>query len=222
MSQKYFVLDIHYDTRILNIVSPNFFHGNIVCPEPETKMDFSIFKYTPNNQNATLFYDCDYKSPTPSSVLSCTKNEETAHPFLVTDTNMANQLASRCGDGLVVPVLATSARGFENHSLDANQVLSRGFEVEWINVDKMDCRPCVGSEDVCRHNSTWQRSICACGQSGDDSYPFWCPNAPASPQAISNPSKSSMFPSSFISFDCYLIHVLSAGRFFLLVLLFLF
>ena len=181
-------------------------------------MDFSIFKYTPNNQNATLFYDCDDEPPTPSSVLSCTKEEETEHPCLVMDTNMANQLESRCGPGVVVPVLATSARGFENHSLNANEVLSRGFEVEWINVDEMKCRACVGSEDICRHNSTWQKSICACGQSGDDSHdPTWCPNPPASPPATSNsasnPSKSSMFSSSFISFDCCLIHVLSAGRF---------
>ncbi|KAL6319355.1 hypothetical protein AAG906_014029 [Vitis piasezkii] len=78
------------------------------------------------------------------------------HASFVTDTNLANQLASRCEFSVVVPVLATAAQGLADHSLHTNDVLGQGFEVEWI-IDETQCRACVESGGICRYNSTLQK-----------------------------------------------------------------
>ena len=163
-------------------------------------MDCALFRFTSKNQNATLLYDCDPEFlPPQTSELLCMKNGKPEHASFVTDTYLANQLASRCEFSVVVPVLATAAQGPANHSLHTNDVLGQGFEVEWI-VDGTQCRACTVSGGICRYNMTSQKFFCACGESGDQAYPISCPNPPELPPA-SNFAESSMCPSSSHDFS---------------------
>ncbi|RVX13945.1 Leaf rust 10 disease resistance locus receptor-like protein kinase-like 2.7 [Vitis vinifera] len=206
-SQKYLVLHMHHETPILKIARLyDWLNESIVCPESNTTMDCALFRYTFNNQNATLLYDCDPEFlPPQTSELLCMKNGKPEYASFVTDTNLANRLASRCEFSVVVSVLATAAQGLADHSLYTNDVLGQGFEVEWI-VDGTHCRACIVSGGICRYNWTSHKFFCACGESGDQAYPISCPNPPEPPPAApsltaSNFAESSMCPSSFHDFS---------------------
>ena len=198
---------MHHETSILKIARLyDWLNESIVCPESNTTMDCALFRYTFNNQNATLLYDCDPEFlPRQTSELLCMKNGKPEYASFVTDTNLANRLASRCEFSVVVPVLATAAQGLADHSLYTNDVLGQGFEVEWI-VDGTNCRACIVSGGICRYNWTSHKFFCACGESGDQAYPISCPNPPEPPPAApsltaSNFAESSMCPSSFHDFS---------------------
>ncbi|XP_034672589.1 LEAF RUST 10 DISEASE-RESISTANCE LOCUS RECEPTOR-LIKE PROTEIN KINASE-like 2.7 [Vitis riparia] len=198
-SQKYHVLDIHHETQILKIARLlDLFDGNIVCPESNATMDSDFFRYTSNDQNATLFYECELESEPPQTCdLLCVKYGKQEHASFVTDTNLANQLASRCEFSVVVPVLATAAaQGLADHSLHTNDVLGQGFEVEWI-IDETQCIACVESGGICRYNSTLQKHFCLCGEFRGQAYPTSCPNPPELPPASNFAESTSSSPNHF-------------------------
>ncbi|KAJ9676970.1 hypothetical protein PVL29_022122 [Vitis rotundifolia] len=206
MYRKYDVININYEAQILTIAGVNrFFFKDICCPEPNTTMDSTLFKYTSNTQNATLFYNCPpgFQHPATTDVF-CLKYGAPEHAFFVVNTSLATELVSTCGAGVVVPVLATAAQGFMNHSLiDFYQVLNEGFEVKWT-VEEGQCGGCAESGGRCGYNLSFGQPSCYCP---DKPYSTSCPTLKAPPPIAPTPTalnspKSSTHP--FSSLDIFL------------------
>ena len=205
MHGKYDVININYEAQILTIARVNeFFIKDILCPEQNATMDSTLFKYTSNTQNATLFYKCPPGFEHPATwKFICLKFGALDCAFFVLNTSLATELVSICGAGVVVPVLATAAQGFMNHSLAFVQVLKEGFEVQWT-VEEGQCRGCAESGGRCGYNLSFSQPSCYCP---DKPYSTSCPTlkapppiAPA-PTALNSP-KSSTHP--FSSQDIFL------------------
>ena len=113
--------------------------------------------------------------------------------FFVLNTSLATELVSICGAGVVVPVLATEAQGFMNHSLAFYQVRNEGFEVKWT-VGEGQCESCAESGGRCGYNSSLGQPICYCPNSNPKGASTNCTNSKF-PTAL-NSLKSSMYPFS--------------------------
>ena len=200
MNQTYAVISIDYEAQILTIalVLYHVFFGDIVCPERNATMNFFPFEYTSNTQNATLFYECPPEFEHPATWdFPCLKNGVPDHAYVVVNTSLATELLCRCGGGtVVIPVLATTAQGFMNHSLDFHEVLDEGFEVKWT-LEEGESRGCAESGGGCGYNWCLDQPSCYCPHKP---YSTTCPTlkplpriAPT-PTALYSPKSSSMFP----------------------------
>ncbi|KAK9684231.1 hypothetical protein RND81_10G195400 [Saponaria officinalis] len=164
-SRGYQVLNIDYNTSTLVIANEAFLQGE--CPEPmdlhNTTIDWTIFNYTSNVKNATLYYDCQQSelfNGAPFS-FSCAGRYPRAQSFLVVTNDWKHQLDKVCHTKVYVSIYSNAVQELFDNSSSVGEVLKRGFEVKWI-IDGKECQECSVSGGSCGYDTTSAKSICFC------------------------------------------------------------
>ena len=102
--------------------------------------------YTSKVENATFLFDCwQYEDHPGSYGFTCEMDDLQLPSYFVVNTSLANELGSKCGERVVIPVLGTAAQTLLNHSLGVDGLLREGFEVEWEVEEEEECGECVES-----------------------------------------------------------------------------
>ena len=117
---QYRVIDIDYNAQVPKIGTIN--NGSKgACPHPNATIDPSLMSYTSKVENTTFLFDCwQYEDHPGSYGFTCEMDDLQRPSYFVVNTSLANELGSKCGERVVIPVLGTAAQALLNHSLDVD------------------------------------------------------------------------------------------------------
>ncbi|MCI05837.1 wall-associated receptor kinase carboxy-terminal protein [Trifolium medium] len=125
----------------------------------------NFFKYTSNNENYTLMYECGPRPDSQSSslnsevseVISCLIEGKPRDAYLVSNDKLADFIVMKCKNSITVPGLKNS---FTNDSDIVVDVLDEGFEVGWSGVGEDVCDGCIKSGGRCGYNTSENAIMC--------------------------------------------------------------
>jgi hypothetical protein len=136
------------------------------CPKKYINVNINLqfFKYTPSNENYTLFYDCGplpdpHSSPLSTEILNvkCQIEGKPYDVYLVSSAKLADFAVLECKNSIQVPGLKNS---FANNSDSAMNILNEGFEVQWSGVEQDTCDRCMRLGERCRYNTSKNAVMC--------------------------------------------------------------
>ncbi|XP_045792648.1 LEAF RUST 10 DISEASE-RESISTANCE LOCUS RECEPTOR-LIKE PROTEIN KINASE-like 2.1 isoform X2 [Trifolium pratense] len=168
-SQKFHILQINQTSQLLRIARDDLwgYDSNVVhsCPKQyiDVNLDLNFFKYTANNENYTLLYECGplSQSSTLSSevfeVISCLIEGKPRDAYLVSSAKLADFIVMKCKNSITVSGLKNS---FTNDSDIVVDVLDEGFEVGWSGVGEDECDGCIKSGGRCGYNTSENAIFC--------------------------------------------------------------
>ncbi|KAK4750492.1 hypothetical protein SAY87_003974 [Trapa incisa] len=149
-SQKYRVLSIDEPNQSMTILRMDL--DLLLSSPPQEQgafvLDESLFNYTLNDLNATLFYNCS-QSQRSSCKLHCWPEKSGSHLLVMSD--YASEYVESCQYNVSIPILKSSV---SDSSASANQVLGNGFEVRWV-LDMSECKACNESGVKCRYDKNF-------------------------------------------------------------------
>ncbi|XP_050236412.1 LEAF RUST 10 DISEASE-RESISTANCE LOCUS RECEPTOR-LIKE PROTEIN KINASE-like 2.1 [Mercurialis annua] len=188
MSLKYNIIEIDPDRQILRIARLDLTDN--ICPTGQplnTTLDVTLFRYTSNDENATLLYNCDFSSESQlRNEFDCSINNVRRKGYLTWPSISTSEFAIGCNVSVSVPVLERAVEGFLQQKMTVSQVLSEGFEIWWIS-DQVKCRECLMSDGRCGNNLTTNGFSCLCR---DRPYDRTCLMDPAAKPSTENNSGS--------------------------------
>ncbi|KAE9600260.1 hypothetical protein Lal_00046369 [Lupinus albus] len=155
------------------------------CDPPLSNNTLSptLFQYTQNVYNITVFYDCSYHVSFAKN-LTCPSNYN-EYVFYVDekiDPYKISELEHICGNRSILHVMVDSVVEPVADFIDLKEVVEKGFEVYYdsIEEDELNCKRCRDSKGIC-------------GRTDTDQYQFSChcpDGSEASLQCQSNTSYS--------------------------------
>ncbi|KAK3218288.1 hypothetical protein Dsin_012258 [Dipteronia sinensis] len=178
----YRVLKIDSPSKIVSVAIQDYWDNN--CPKNpgNSPLNFTIFDYSPDTQNITLYYDCPVSSPNeiPAYRFNCSPddtNANTANYFLIPNTDITSvfgEYLGSCDNNVQVSVLGSTIQSIERDPISANltQVVRDGFGLQWYANNSL-CDSCQQSNGVCGHDSDNSEFVCYCT---DQPHPYICPN----------------------------------------------
>ena len=166
-SQKFHILHINQMSQLLRIVRDDLWGYDVdvvhSCPNQyiDVNLDLHFFKYTSNNENYTLLYEC---GPLPNSnssslssevseVISCLMEGKTRDAYLVSSDKLVDFNVMECKNSIIVP-------GLKNSLTNDSDVLGEGFEVGWSGVGEEICGGCMKSGRKCGYNTSENSAMC--------------------------------------------------------------
>ncbi|KAH1081884.1 hypothetical protein J1N35_021645 [Gossypium stocksii] len=162
---KYEVLDIHHESRILRIAREDFIKNGSCHPQipiQDSILNSEPFVLGSGNTNLTLSYDC--QSSSSLGIFPC--NSSNYNNVSITTDNIR---PDGCAANVRVPILQSSWGRLRNDSLDLEEALETGFEVQWKE-DTEACRKCNASGGACGFDKSNNQTFCYC-PSGFESSP---------------------------------------------------
>ncbi|PPS13572.1 hypothetical protein GOBAR_AA07003 [Gossypium barbadense] len=162
---KYEVLDIHHENRILRIAREDFIKNGSCHPQipiQDSILNSEPFVLGSGNTNLTLSYDC--QSSSSLGIFPC--NSSNYNNVSITTDNIR---PDGCSANVRVPILQSSWERLRNDSLDLEEALETGFEVQWKE-DTEACRKCNASGGACGFDKSNNQTFCYC-PSGFESSP---------------------------------------------------
>ncbi|MED6217533.1 hypothetical protein PIB30_018742 [Stylosanthes scabra] len=166
-SEKFDVIDIDQNSQSLKIARSDLYSDPCSMDNTNVSLDNDFFKFTSNDDNITLVYDCDPPSYLPNTVkylsmFNCSiYGGDTIAEYLVLMGNLGPIFDLGC-KFIIVPVLAKELQSFSNSPLDGKYVIDKGFEVGWSGVNENQCDSCKQSGGRCGHNASLNGFICFC------------------------------------------------------------
>ncbi|WCJ21926.1 Protein kinase superfamily protein [Euphorbia peplus] len=160
MNLKYHVIEINPDSQLLRIARIDL--TNKICPDENFNsiLNFTLFSYTSNDENATLFYDCHLSEDRKTAnTFTCLINNIRREARLVSHLISGDESELGCNTSVSIPILARAVVGFLKSELTVIQVLKEGFEVRWI-IDQLKCRNCAKNGGRCGYNWTVDQFSC--------------------------------------------------------------
>ncbi|KAK4781419.1 hypothetical protein SAY86_015521 [Trapa natans] len=149
-SQKYRVLSIDEPNQSMTILRMDL--DLLLSSPPQEQgafvLDESLFNYTLNDLNATLFYNCS-QSQRSSCKFYCWPEKSGSHLLVMSDN--ASEYVESCQYNVSIPILKSSV---SDSRASANQVLGNGFEVRWV-LDMSECKACNESGVKCRYDKNF-------------------------------------------------------------------
>ncbi|WCJ25336.1 Protein kinase superfamily protein [Euphorbia peplus] len=188
----YQILNINAESSSLTVARTDYI--GTVCPTLlyNTTLDFSLFTYSSDIENITMFYGC----PTiPSQFITtgiyqfnCAGLNGTNIGGYFLTRNLSNgnlgsvlnpYLRSCTNNRVMVPVYEEAIPLLESNSRQENLVaaLNQGFGVQWIANNSL-CSTCRLSGGRCGYNTSTMSFTCYCS---DQPYSFSCSSSPSSP-----------------------------------------
>ncbi|MBA0686532.1 hypothetical protein Goari_014131, partial [Gossypium aridum] len=162
---KYEVLDIHHESRILRIAREDFIKNGSCHPQipnQDSILNSEPFVLGSGSINLTLSYDC--QSSPSLGIFPC--NSSNYNNVSITTDNIR---PDGCSANVRVPILQSSWERLRNDSLDLEEALETGFEVQWKE-DTDACRKCNASGGACGFDKSNNQTFCYC-PSGFESSP---------------------------------------------------
>ncbi|XP_050237459.1 LEAF RUST 10 DISEASE-RESISTANCE LOCUS RECEPTOR-LIKE PROTEIN KINASE-like 1.2 isoform X1 [Mercurialis annua] len=185
LSLKYNIIEIDPDRQILRIARLDLTDN--ICPTGQhlnTTLDVTLFRYTSNDENATLLYNCDFSSESQVPYeFDCNVNNVRRKGYLTWPSISTSEFAIGCNVSVSIPVLERAVEGLISQAkMTVSQVLTEGFEIWWIS-DQVKCKECLMSNGRCGYNLTINGFSCFCH---DRPYDRTCPSPlpPMDPAAI--------------------------------------
>lgn len=170
-SQKFHIIDINQTSQILKIAKLDLWSYDATttysCPKQyNINLDSNFFKYTSNDKNYTLLYECDplpnpYSSPLSPKVfqkISCLIDGKPQDAYLVSSDKLIDFIAMNCKNSIIVPSLKSSLNEDSN-------ILEEGFEIGWSDMEEDICDGCVKSSGRCGYNVSQNEVMCLCPNS---------------------------------------------------------
>lgn len=205
MSQSYRVLDLNHSTRTLKVVRKDYWTD--VCPKIllNTSLDPSLFTYTSNTQDLTLFYACpplslNYTVPNQfncstlngkNSVISYFVTENFWRRNLTESKVLFGEVSGTCKDSVVVRVMDSAAGSLDASSSVNNliEAVNYGFSLDW-DANNSRCDSWQWSGGVCGYDSSSGDFTCFCE---DRSYGSTCASESGNAHWLSLIFRSSFF-----------------------------
>ncbi|KAI6683429.1 hypothetical protein NL676_029342 [Syzygium grande] len=170
-SLKYRVIRIDRSAKILEVARMDLLDDICLGRHVNTTLNFTLFNFTSNDLNSTLFYDCD-SSPVPESYrFSCPPSRD---GYFALDVDHANPPHELCKFSVLVPISQSDdAPGIpplppEDSAVSApidraaiSLLLNKGFEITWI-ADTSQCENCTESGGICGYGWKGKEFNCFC------------------------------------------------------------
>ncbi|XP_016702326.2 LEAF RUST 10 DISEASE-RESISTANCEUS RECEPTOR-LIKE PROTEIN KINASE-like 2.4 [Gossypium hirsutum] len=134
---KYEVLDIRHENQILRIARKDFIKNGSCHPQipiQDSILNSEPFVLGSGNTNLTMSYDC--QSSSSLGIFPC--DSSNYNNVSITTNNIR---PDGCSANVRVPILQSSWERLRNDSLDLEEALETGFEVQWKE-DAEACRKC--------------------------------------------------------------------------------
>ncbi|XP_057733447.1 LEAF RUST 10 DISEASE-RESISTANCE LOCUS RECEPTOR-LIKE PROTEIN KINASE-like 2.4 isoform X1 [Arachis stenosperma] len=193
-SQKFDVIDIDQNSQSLKIARFDLYNDPCSRDNTNVSLDNDFFKFTSNDGNITLVYDCDPPSYWSDisfkyfGMFNCSiYGGDPSAAYLVLMENLGVIFDMGC-KFIIVPALAKDILSFNNDALN------NGFEVGWSGVNETLCDSCKQSGGRCGHNASLNEFICFC-RNNQQSYGGICSKSSLS----QSPNLSAPIPSEPLS-----------------------
>ena len=167
---EFLVLNINQSHPIMTIA--RFDLWNSPCPPKivNTTLDFNNFDYTPTDQNLTLFYGCNSGiSGLDGANFPCDLGGVGHNYFVNESFPRIQELLEECNTNITVPILRTA---FIDEPVLQN-VLKKGFDVDYHNAWWIACGGCMASGGRCSPIAPPYPFVCFC-RAGEQ--PLVCPS----------------------------------------------
>ncbi|GAB2300010.1 hypothetical protein Dimus_034053 [Dionaea muscipula] len=162
MSQAYYVEHINSTTHILTVAREDYFNNHCPASLDNIAINFTLFNYTPTDQNITFYYNCANPLTTGLSTPCNTASGTQITGYFLTESMLSSLPNGKtgCSSNLFVPVLESAiASGFTQATLDT--ALVQGFELEWF-ADNELCAGCTAGGGECGYDWTNNKFACYC------------------------------------------------------------
>ncbi|KAK1578682.1 hypothetical protein Q3G72_032305 [Acer saccharum] len=186
LERTYRVLKFDRDSKIVSVAIQDY-SGNS-CPTKigNSPLNLTIFNYSSNTQNISLYYGCPKPSENEQLQLllvyqfSCsageTTNTDTVNYFFTNNDIVSAHrayLETCTGRNVQVAVFGSTVEYINRDPVSANvnQFLRYGFGLQWKANNDM-CVRCERSKGVCGYDSDTSEFTCYCP---DQPYPYTCP-----------------------------------------------
>ncbi|XP_059670733.1 LEAF RUST 10 DISEASE-RESISTANCE LOCUS RECEPTOR-LIKE PROTEIN KINASE-like 2.7 [Cornus florida] len=207
-STTYRILTIEIATWALTVAREEFW--NTTCPTDlhNATLDTSIFNYSTNSQDLTLYYGC------PAVVMPGLPNQfycSNAISYYVTsNVTLPNSIYGTCNTSVIVrgDQSAAAALASLTPSISIAAALYGGFGLQWSANDTY-CEECVGSGGRCGYNSSSSSFACFCSDQPyelkcDLSMTLHCPQMPLSLSSTLSLSFSTLVTAVLLLFSAHL------------------
>ncbi|KAI9159733.1 hypothetical protein LWI28_001382 [Acer negundo] len=181
--------------RILEIISPSkkvivaiqdYWDNNCPSNPGNSPLNFTIFDYSLDTRNITLYYGCPRQSANEQLLVyqfNCSTDEtntDTVNYFFTNNVILSAHspyLETCTGRNVQVAVFGSTVEYINRDpvSANANRFLRYGFGLQWKANNDM-CVRCEESNGVCGYDSDTSEFTCYCP---DQPYPYTCPYSKA-------------------------------------------
>ncbi|KGN64146.2 hypothetical protein Csa_013702 [Cucumis sativus] len=177
-SRQYIVVNISQSDHRMTIARSELF--NDYCPNNEIEtatLDFSLFKYSSNDLNLSVWYDCPVLPGTQNLSFECgSEGEKSGRMNYALDNIEAVSLSPlSVGCRIKIEVMITSKlfkEGKRNRTMVVERGMKEGFEVEYGDFYTVACEGCKEyGGGVCSRNET-EEFLCKC--ENGELHPFVC------------------------------------------------
>ncbi|RWR72238.1 LEAF RUST 10 DISEASE-RESISTANCE LOCUS RECEPTOR-LIKE PROTEIN KINASE-like protein 1.2 [Cinnamomum micranthum f. kanehirae] len=163
-SKTYQVKAIDYGNQVVTLVDTDVIGKKCPPRASSSTLDFSLFAYTPNDNNLTI-YSCPYQVQDPYLVvLPCLSNGSN-YSYYKVDQSPSPIMHVPYMYGCAVSVftiLNSSVANLGENLTNFGDAMEEGFNVSWM-VDSGKCRDCVFSGGNCSHNPNQpDQPLCDC------------------------------------------------------------
>ncbi|OIW03628.1 hypothetical protein TanjilG_22285 [Lupinus angustifolius] len=160
-SQQFQVININFLSYTMKMVRKDVDYESCDHPLSNNTLSPTLFQYTQNVDNITVFYDCHYNVSFPKN-FTCFPNYHGEYVFYG-KVNEISKLEERCENRSIVQVLLSAPLESSDDFYALKEVVEKGFEVSYdtIEEDALNCKRCRDSDG-------------ACGRIDIDQYQFSC------------------------------------------------
>ncbi|XP_019457855.1 PREDICTED: LEAF RUST 10 DISEASE-RESISTANCE LOCUS RECEPTOR-LIKE PROTEIN KINASE-like 2.4 [Lupinus angustifolius] len=160
-SQQFQVININFLSYTMKMVRKDVDYESCDHPLSNNTLSPTLFQYTQNVDNITVFYDCHYNVSFPKN-FTCLANYHGEYVFYG-KVNEISKLEERCENRSIVQVLLSAPLEPSDDFYALKEVVEKGFEVSYdtIEEDALNCKRCRDSDG-------------ACGRIDIDQYQFSC------------------------------------------------
>ncbi|XP_074280684.1 LEAF RUST 10 DISEASE-RESISTANCE LOCUS RECEPTOR-LIKE PROTEIN KINASE-like 2.1 [Silene latifolia] len=169
----YNVLKINYKSNILTISKQQFVQGPCPTMESEltnTTLDLTLFNFTSNSENASLFYNCErrqgeiapfgFTCPLNGYIDPTSTNFTSDLNFVAIDKKWKDKLSNMCAIKIDIPVFKTVVADLDKGTGSLSDVVTKGFELKWRIDESRECQVCSAAKGRCGFNHTLGEPIC--------------------------------------------------------------
>jgi len=163
-TQKFYLLHYNNASHTISVAREDYWES--YCPKYQmnTSINFTLFTYTSNDKNVTIYYQCSYGAMVSPFQFHCPADGMYGY-FALNAPDMT--WAGGCQRSIFVPVYQTAAATLTgNTSLHA--ALQSGFELEW-SAENDQCDECSRSGGACGYDPNLKRFTCYCTDGPHDS-----------------------------------------------------
>lgn len=163
-TQNFYLLGYNDTSHTISVAREDYWES--YCPKYQmnTSINFTLFTYTSNDKNVTIYYQCSYGTMVSQYQFYCPADGMYGY-FALEAPDMT--WAGVCQRSIFVPVYQTAAAKVTGNT-SLQEALSSGFELEWSAENDM-CDNCSRSGGACGYDPNLKKFTCYCADGPHDS-----------------------------------------------------